>query len=108
MHRFDADDSLSEVMDRIDGLYEDMEKKIDAIKSEADKKTFDEIADTIYGDKPTEYEDGFFEKSAKELGKYFGKTISEPVRAALLATWMWNAAEDDADELVDEMSGEEK
>ena len=107
MHRFDADDSLSDVMDRLDGLFEEMEKKIAAIKTDADKKTFDEIGDTIYGDHPKNYDEGFFEKSAKELSKHFGKPISEPVRAALNAAWMWNAAEDDADELVDEMTEEE-
>ena len=107
MHRFDEDDTLSGLLGKLDELYEKMDKAIDKLTDE-EGKVYDEISETIDGDKKVDYEEGFFEQSASALSKHFGKKITEPVRKALLATWMWEAAEDDCDEMVDAMSEEEE
>ena len=105
MHRFDEDMSIEEIMDIADEAYEELDKLLSKL-TDKEGDAYGKVAKTI--EEKNDYDEDFFDKSANELSKHFNVNITENVRKALKAKWKWIAAEDDTDELIDEMAGDEE
>jgi len=102
MHRFDANEDLEKLTEKLD---KEWDEALDALGGpDSDEyKVYETIWRTFSPEDPDEpkvdYPEDFFEKSVEELNEHFGgsgkNAITEKVRKALDLAHKWDMADDD-------------